>query len=417
MLGLLTEEPSLYQKGAFGGAKIAPLQESAFEWVDRIREIEAPNGGIDAFVPLTHQVVPLDRAFAKAAVAAKKAFPVIIGGHDHEMYFEDVAGSKIIKTGMDGFKIAITELTWLDSSAEKPIVSVQINDAKRYAPDPIVQEAVKNHERLMNEVMKTQLFAIPPVPTFSSQKMRLVPTTVGTFLTTVVREALKIDCTILHAGCIRGNKSYEGKSSFFYGDLMTELPFQIKLVVVQLPGKVIVNAISFSRVNASKEPPVEYGGYLQCDEGIVWNAETNTVTAIKGQPIQAEQLYSVALPFAILQGLDNNQPIVEFVKSYPPDRLEVLSEGAIDLNNLIISYFAKFILYDIIMHHNFDDIDANHDGKISKEELKAVAEREHPGISALLVEKLFKIADEDDSGFIDREEILKLSTSLQVYKK
>jgi hypothetical protein len=183
---------------------------------------------------------------------------------------------------------------------------------------------------------------------------------------------------------------------------------------------------------------VEYGGYLQADDGITWDAATNTVTAISGrpwppqpvpQPVQvegsapaepaqpAEPLYSLAISLAVLQGLDDNKPIVELVKSFPAGRLASLGEGAADLNNTIVSYFAKFILYDIIMRHNFDEIDADHDGFISREELTAAAQREHAGISALLVDKLFNIADEDGSGSISRNECLKVSQSMQAELK
>eukprot|EP01035_Chromulina_nebulosa_P028017 gene28017-36915_t len=279
LLGLLTEDPSLYRKGAFGDCKIAPLEESALQWFDLIHEREAVNGGVDAIVPLTHQVMPFDRKLAKSSAAANKKFPIIIGGHDHEPYFEDVEGCKIVKTGMDGTKIAIIELLWLSKSATKPDVSVQIVEASKYEPDPAVLDIVTKHQQLLQEVMKTQLFAINSGEVFSSQKMRVTPTTVGTFFCSIVRDSLDVDCAFLSAGGIRGNTSYEGKNAFFFSDLMTELPFEIKLVVLKVPGKVIADAVSFSRLKARKR------GYLQTDDKLQWDAETNVVTAINGQPI------------------------------------------------------------------------------------------------------------------------------------
>jgi ribosomal protein S18 acetylase RimI-like enzyme len=132
------------------------------------------------------------------------------------------------------------------------------------------------------------------------------------------------------------------------------------------------------------------------------------VTVINGQPIVEEQLYSLAIGCAILQGLDNNEPIVGFVKTISADTMASLEEGSTDLNNLIIGHFAKSILYDIIMNHHFDDMDANKDGKISKEELSVVAQASQPGVGSLLVDKLFNIADEDGSGFISRDEMHRL---------
>lgn len=165
-------------------------------------------------------------------------------------------------------------------------------------------------------------------------------------------------------------------------------------------------------------PNIYYiGGYLQTDDKLQWDAETNVVTAINGQPIVEEQLYSLGIGFAILQGLDNNEPIVEFVKTIPADTLASLQEGSTDLNNLIIAHFAKVILYDIIMNHHFDDMDADKDGNISKEELSLVAQASQPGVGSLLVDKLFNIADEDGSGFISRDEMRRLVLSANNGKK
>jgi len=89
--------------------------------------------------------------------------------------------------------------------------------------------------------------------------MRVIPTTLGTFFCNIVRDNLGVDCAILNAGGIRGNTSYEGKKAFFFSDLMTELPFETKLIAIKVPGKVIAGAVAYSRLNARKSPPVEYG--------------------------------------------------------------------------------------------------------------------------------------------------------------
>ncbi len=92
--------------------------------------------------------------------------------------------------------------------------------------------------------------------------MRVNPTTVGTLFCNIVRNNLDVDCAILNAGGIRGNTSYEGKKAFFFSDLMTELPFESKLISIKVPGKLIADAVAYSRLNARKSPPVEYGSYF-----------------------------------------------------------------------------------------------------------------------------------------------------------
>jgi hypothetical protein len=123
-------------------------------------------------------------------------------------------------------------------------VSVQFKDAKSYAPDEAVLSVVTQHQALLTQVMKTQLFAIRPASdgaVFSSQQMRVRPTSVGSFICNVIRKALRVDCALMNAGAIRGNKSYSGQTAFYYSNLITELPFETRIVVVEgVPAKVLL---------------------------------------------------------------------------------------------------------------------------------------------------------------------------------
>ena len=94
LLGLLTNDASLYRPSAFLDAKIEPVTTCASALVDKL----APQG-IALIVPLTHQSIREDREFCRTFTG--RAFPVVCGGHDHEVFDEVVAGSRIVKAGMD----------------------------------------------------------------------------------------------------------------------------------------------------------------------------------------------------------------------------------------------------------------------------------------------------------------------------
>ena len=53
---------------------------------------------------------------------------------------------------------------------------------------------------------------------------------------------------MLNAGGIRGNKRYV-KEAFTYADLKTECPFDNPVVVIELPGQVIADAIPLSQLD------------------------------------------------------------------------------------------------------------------------------------------------------------------------
>lgn len=80
LTGLLTAEPSLYRKGSFGGSTIEPLNAKAKVIYAEIMSTEE----VHAVVAMTHQSIQMDRELAAMDVG----YPLIIGGHDHEVYQE-----------------------------------------------------------------------------------------------------------------------------------------------------------------------------------------------------------------------------------------------------------------------------------------------------------------------------------------
>ena len=203
LLGLNTEDPSILRKGAFGDCAIEPLIPKALELYKHIMETET---GIDLIIPLTHQVVGKDRELAQTGI-----FPIIIGGHDHDVYLEEVNGCTIVKTGQNGNKIGVCYITWPDATSTKPTITVTMKEASSYPPDPEVTKIVEYNKALLHELEMSKLCDVPPGVTLSSKGIRLRQTTIGSFLCSALRDALETDIAILNAGCIRANHDYTGE--------------------------------------------------------------------------------------------------------------------------------------------------------------------------------------------------------------
>lgn len=71
LLGLLTEDPSLYRPNSFAGATILPVLETALEYYERLYS------SCDLIVPLTHQSIERDRD--GTALWWSRTFPSHIG--------------------------------------------------------------------------------------------------------------------------------------------------------------------------------------------------------------------------------------------------------------------------------------------------------------------------------------------------
>lgn len=206
-IGLNTDDPALYRKGSFGGATIEPLNEKA---IALYKEIFAREVNIDAIVPVTHQSVALDRMLA---TNLDVEFPLILGGHDHEPYLETIGKCTVVKTGSNAQKFAICDITWPTPDALSPHVTVTLNETSAYAPKQEITALVDKHHRVLFELEKAVLCPVADLPSallpLSSVSTRLHPSTMGTFLCELIKEAVGADCVLLNSGNVRGNHLYE----------------------------------------------------------------------------------------------------------------------------------------------------------------------------------------------------------------
>lgn len=307
-LGLTTEDPSIWKPTSFGGCKIEPVNETMQDFYNKLKNLEK----VDVIIPLTHQLVEKDRELAKMNL---DGIPLIIGGHDHEVYIETYNDCTIVKTGMDAKKFAICDLKFY-KNIPKVKVKVSLIETSTYSKDTEVHEVIQKHQMILKALEESTLCHIPEHIHLSSKEMRLHPTTMGTFICTVVREALYADCCLIPAGNIRGNKSYENTKILTYGDIRSEVPFDnTVIVIVMLPGRVINEMISYTREFGLRSPPIEKGGYLQCDDRLRWDKEKNFVKLINKEPLDLEYLYTVAISEQLLHGMDEVKPLMNYIES------------------------------------------------------------------------------------------------------
>jgi 2',3'-cyclic-nucleotide 2'-phosphodiesterase (5'-nucleotidase family) len=248
--------------------------------------------GVDTVVPMTHQVMADDRAMAEVT-----SFPVLIGAHDHNPYNEVVEGTRIVKSGMDGTMISITDLVWHspDADGNSPSVSTVQLMADSFTPVPSEVAQCQVHTAVLDELNHCFLCEIPKgwVGCLTSKDCRLGQVTMANLLLDKLKVAMSVDGVIFNAGGIRAGKQYGPEVTILsMGQLKDEMPFDNDMIVLETPGSVVQEIVKFMRRFALESPPVPKGFYAQLDSGFECD-ETNNVTHINGCPIVADQMYSI----------------------------------------------------------------------------------------------------------------------------
>ena len=420
LLGLCGEDRSVMKPGAFGGADITPINESLVSWCEKL------SSEVDVVVPLTHQLIGADRETAKlvaktSGVADK--VPILVAAHDHEPFLLEVDGVKVIKVGQNADHIGFITFEWDDGAAPgtKPKVTMEMKNAKEFAADKETADLVKQHKQVLIELEESILFSIPQMsPPFSSQGIRLRPTTVGTYLCTIVREELGADLCMLGSGSIRAQRSYDGEDNFSYAHLKSEFAFPSVVARVDLPGQVVADMISFTRAYALQDPPIAKGGYLQACDRIVWNGVTNKVEELCGEPLDAERMYTCVLNFQILQGMDNVEPLMSYKAKFPvtDKNMNPNHDACVDVKQAIVSYFSSRALFHILhsLHGHLEEIDADKDGKISRQEFRDYFNATGNKTTTIIIDNLFAICDLNGDGVLTKDEILHLAVERLRFK-
>jgi 2',3'-cyclic-nucleotide 2'-phosphodiesterase (5'-nucleotidase family) len=396
LVAVVMDDAAVYCANPFGGATLLPANATALLAAAHLVEAE----GCACVIPLTHQPMDADRALARSTQSPRAPrFPVIVGGHEHVVDIEEIAGSWLVKAGSDAVHAVIVDLTWPATApaagqADLPVVRVRLEDVARYAEDASLRARVDGHMRAVGALQQATLLHLAPGEVLSSVGARAHQTTMGALLCARLRDALGAEAAIMNGGAIRAARTYE--RHFTYGDLEAEVPFENEVVVASLPGRVLREAIAASRAHA----PLESGGYLQVDDGIVVDSADPRLISLGGAPLDDARDYRVALVRNLFEGLDHIEPLVRFAAESPA-RVPPAGSGR-DVKVALVEAFSR-ALWD--QFGAFDAIDADHDGLVDAREIAdAITRVTAEPASPITVELLLKSLDADHDHRISRLE-------------
>ena len=422
--GFTTDNTEIYRPGC--DAKILPVDVA----MERIwhKAYEQMHQAPDAYIPLTHQTIEEDRAAAEKLnklVAIDKCptptMPLLLGGHEHEVYIESVESTLIVKVGCDCESVAVCDVWWDAQGAIHR--SCHFMPLANYPPNAYLDEEktscpcaafVAKQERMLSELLDTEIARLPE-DGWSTKRVRFGPSKMASFLLQKVKLALHgVDCAMVQGGSVRGKADYVA-GRFTYEDLMRELAFGTEMAVVELPGSVIEAAIKESRTrNVDKEEPA----YLHCDEDCICDPP-GVLTHINGQPLDPSKLYNVAILKFLLEGMNKIDTLVKYVEDSAMQIPEL--ERCFPAKNLVMETCVKDAWAKVLAANGgdvvatFNAVDVDRSGTIKSDELIAyvdsLARDDDPDndVPVALVSRMIQFLDSDSDGNVSFEEFERLA--------
>eukprot|EP00928_Gymnodinium_smaydae_P022046 TRINITY_DN18642_c0_g2_i1.p1 TRINITY_DN18642_c0_g2~~TRINITY_DN18642_c0_g2_i1.p1 ORF type:complete len:629 (+),score=61.69 TRINITY_DN18642_c0_g2_i1:285-1889(+) len=420
--GFLTEDPSIYSPSR--APSIQPINEAIPLVWDSIKK--STGSTPDLFLPMTHQVTPEDKKTGKMIGThdeLKCRTPVLLAGHDHEVYIDEAGPTTVLKVGMDAVNIGVCDIWWTaDGTLRRRFALLAAED---YPPEPNVEAFVRKTDDFVSSVMGTPIANLPTA--MSSKNVRFEASDLATFLLSLLKQGLKrdgVELVLLTGGAIRAGKDYHS-GDFVLGDLYNELAFDTSQAIVRLPGRIIAESILNSR-SAEKPNP----GFLHCDGDATIGAD-HKLTHVDGKPFCASKMYTVSIYQFLLCGLNNIEPL----HSYAKENLVVPDlESCPQAKNVVIEHCMKQAWRDLLgvsglcaqdqtdsstsrdplkegLRKAFAKLDANGDGVIDADELRRhIKSTTGATPSAALLSRMMDTLDVNKDGRLDVAEFIALAS-------
>jgi len=401
LLGVLTNSPSLYRPNPFGGATIEDPHEVLGIYKKKLEE--GPEK-VDLIIPLCHLYVPQDKITCE-----RFDFPLVLSGHDHHVVDTVIEGSRLLKPGLDAEQAFVITIDWESPEKTSPVIDATLIKIPSLPPHPELQAKVASSYSVLEHLRNTELTPVPPqFRPLSSNGSRQRISTVAQFLWTCVREALNqpreggepteggdgnadgpfVDCVVITGAEIRGSKDYSDDCFFSLEDAKSELAEQVETRLLLMPGQVLLDGII--ETHGGPNP-----GYLQYDDGVVFDKDGKTLLSIAGKPFDPSKLYKVAgNDWDIQEGCPT---WIEYYKQNPKHVLR----GHWPIYPTIISFFAFNVWKQL-----WNKLDKNGGGKIDEEEFGVLDLDGDKRVSKLeMLTTLRQLVgfevDEQELGFVD----------------
>ncbi|AVK77391.1 Bifunctional metallophosphatase/5'-nucleotidase [Pandoravirus macleodensis] len=240
IMGLCTPDtPKLSASGP--DVTFAPVIERARQAVVTFKQ-----KGVHAIVAITHLSIAEDRQL----VSAVPEIDVVLGGHDHHAMCEWAGHVPIIKAGSNFSHLARVDLDLNTKKRPRVVQTSLLVNGAGGSTAPAIDDALAQFDREARLRRGDQQQDQQHVATFAEriESMTNADCSMGRLVADLLCQAYQVDLFLIHAAALRGNRVYEPDHVVTEDDLRREMPFQARVVVSQLTGRDIYEALDHSLV-------------------------------------------------------------------------------------------------------------------------------------------------------------------------
>jgi 5'-nucleotidase / UDP-sugar diphosphatase len=305
-----------------GGLKFAPTVATMKREAETLRR-----EGADFVVAVMHAERPRGQD-----LVATRTVDLVLTGHNHDLFVNFDGRNAMAESSYDAHYVVLIDVTIEVKMEEgRRVVAwwpqFRIVDTASVTPDPEVAAAVVGFEHELGRELDVPLGSTAVELDSRNATVRTREAAIGNLIADAMRDKTKAQAAVTNGGGIRGGKIYPPGSPITRRDILAELPFNNRLVVIDVKGRVLRDGLenAVSRVeNAAGRFPQVSGMTIEYDPRRPAGKRILSIR-IGGKPLAPDRTYRIATNDFLARGGDGYAGFVGAPQLIPADDAPLLT--------------------------------------------------------------------------------------------
>ena len=246
------------------------------------------------------------------AIFESRAVDLVLSGHDHDLFIEFDGRNAMVESSYDAHYVTAIDvvITVKEENGRRSVTwwpQFRIIDTATVTPDPEVAAVVAEYEGELSKELDAALGTTAVALDSRTATVRTREAAIGNLVADAMRASTHADAAVTNGGGIRGGQVYPPGTTLTARDLLTELPFDNRVVAIDISGADLRRALE----NGLSQLPNPGGRFPQIS-GLTIEADAsrpagNRIVSIKvgDAPLDERKTYRLATNDFMARGGDD----------------------------------------------------------------------------------------------------------------